>query len=573
MFSEKAHQNLSTATIKKDTNTCFIPLQAIDVRLPEKFNFPFSYEPHPLALIAAEDLQKRIQNELACLHPFGSETEPGIGKMFGVLVVEDENNNLGYLAAFSGKIGDSNFYPGFVPPVFDTLDPDGFYKQEEAETNIINRKIEQLEAAESFKSAFDKLETKRAEAATAIQELKEEIKRQKKLRKQLRVDALATHSPESYRRLDEHLNTESIKWHYSLKETKRKWDDIVAAYEKEAQKYLNEVNDLKSLRKVKSAELQRRLFENYNFLNQYGDAKNLIEIFQITDDLTPPSGAGECAAPKLLQYAWTHGMRPVTMAEFWWGKSPSSEVRKHGYFYPACTGKCKPILVHMLKDVPMEDNPMLINPALGKELPIIWEDDYMLVVNKPAEFLSVPGKTITDSVLTRVKTLYPDASGPLLVHRLDMSTSGLLLIAKYKEIHQHLQAQFIKRRVKKRYVAILKGNFRCKERSGIIDLPLRVDLDDRPRQVVCFDHGKPAQTYWELKHSEGDEHRVYFYPLTGRTHQLRVHAAHPLGLTVPIKGDDLYGIRYDRLYLHAELLEFTHPITRKTITLVAEPEF
>jgi tRNA pseudouridine32 synthase/23S rRNA pseudouridine746 synthase len=279
----------------------------------------------------------------------------------------------------------------------------------------------------------------------------------------------------------------------------------------------------------------------------------------------PPAGAGECAAPKLLHFAFKHELKPIAMAEFWWGQSPKGEMRKHQQFYPACTGKCEPILKHMLQGIPMEENPFAINPAEGKELAIVFEDDYLLLVNKPAEFLSVPGKQITDSVQTRIKTLYPNA---MIVHRLDMSTSGLLIFGKTPDIYKKLQAQFIKRNVKKRYVAQLDGVL--SEDSGSINLPLRGDLHNRPNQIVCFEQGKPAQTHWEVIERKDNKTLVYFYPITGRTHQLRVHAAHSLGLNTPIVGDDLYGTKADRLHLHAERITFVHPISKEIITFTCE---
>jgi tRNA pseudouridine32 synthase/23S rRNA pseudouridine746 synthase len=259
------------------------------------------------------------------------------------------------------------------------------------------------------------------------------------------------------------------------------------------------------------------------------------------------------------------------MAEFWWGASPVSEVRKHKQFYPACKGKCEPILNHMLIGLNVDDNPMLINPAENKDLPIVYEDDSIIIVNKPAEFLSVPGKNISDSVYTRIKAKYPEATGPLIVHRLDMSTSGILILAKTLEAYHHLQKQFLKRQVKKRYVALLNGVI--EEKNGTIELPLRVDLDDRPRQIVCFEHGKHAKTEFEVIEINENQTKVYFYPITGRTHQLRVHASHKNGLNTPIKGDDLYGTKDTRLHLHAESITFRHPKSKEIITFQVKEEF
>jgi tRNA pseudouridine32 synthase/23S rRNA pseudouridine746 synthase len=225
----------------------------------------------------------------------------------------------------------------------------------------------------------------------------------------------------------------------------------------------------------------------------------------------------------------------------------------------------------MLEGLELDENPMLQNPAENKELEIVFEDDYLVIVNKPAEFLSVPGKNISDSVYTRMMSKYPQATGPMIVHRLDMSTSGILLLAKDKNVHKHLQKQFIKRNVQKRYVALLDGI--VKENTGTIDLPLRVDLDDRPRQLVCYEHGKRAVTKWEVVERRNNQTLIYFYPITGRTHQLRVHSAHTLGLNAPIIGDDLYGKRESRLHLHAQFLQFTHPITKETVKIKVDAEF
>lgn len=555
------------------SDPCFIPLNNTEISLPEKLDYPFCYEPKPIAIIAAKHLQDTIRVQLEQQHVFGLGESTGIGKMFGVLVVKNKEGQLGYLAAFSGKLGESNFYPGFVPPVFDTLDPKGFYKKGEQEINVINRQIDVLLSSPARLEILAKRTQAQQDAATDISDLKSQVKAQKLLRQQARDAAYQNYTGAKLQEILGFLDNESIKWHYSLKERQLKWRTHIAQIQEEVDKFEAEIEALKQKRRQYSASLQKKLFEHYAFINQYGKYKDLIDIFKIQDDLTPPSGAGECAAPKLFQYTFKQGYQPIALAEFWWGKSPTSEIRKHQHYYPACNGKCKPILEHMLEGIDLEDNPMLINPGSDKSFSIVFEDDYLLVVNKPAELLSVPGKSIIDSVYTRVRSMYPHATGPLIVHRLDMSTSGLLLIAKSKEIHQHLQRQFIQRKVQKRYVAILKGNHTFHEKQGQINLPLRVDLDDRPRQLVCHEYGKPARTHWEWISSDGDEHRLYLYPHTGRTHQLRVHASHPLGLNLPIKGDDLYGKKEDRLHLHAAMLAFTHPVTKEKLVIEVAPEF
>ena len=307
------------------------------------------------------------------------------------------------------------------------------------------------------------------------------------------------------------------------------------------------------------------------YIRVNGKVKTLLDIFINEKQETPPSGAGECAAPKLLNYAFQHGLVPICMGEFWWGTPPKSEIRKHMSFYPACRGKCEPILSHMLQDLDMEENPMLRGPDASTQISIIYEDEAIAVIHKPHEFLSVPGKSIEDSVYFRMKQRYPDAKSPLIVHRLDMSTSGIMLIAKTKTCHKHLQKQFIRKKVEKRYIAVLDGT--VEQDSGEVHLPLRVDLDDRPRQLVCYDHGKSAETHWEVIDRSDGRTRIRFTPITGRTHQLRVHSAHHEGIGFPIVGDDIYGTKADRLHLHAAYIEFDHPLTKERVRFESEPGF
>jgi tRNA pseudouridine32 synthase/23S rRNA pseudouridine746 synthase len=264
-------------------------------------------------------------------------------------------------------------------------------------------------------------------------------------------------------------------------------------------------------------------------------------------------------------------LRPVAMAEFWWGVSPAPEIKKHKQFYSACRGKCEPILHHMLEGMSLEDNPMMMYDGETKKITTVYEDDELLIINKPTEFLSVPGKVIKDSVWMRMKHKYPEATGPLIVHRLDMSTTGLMIIAKTKEAHKEIQSQFINRKIKKRYIALLDGV--VEEDEGYINLPLRQDYEDRPRQLVCHEHGKRARTSWNVLERKENTTKIHFHPITGRTHQLRVHAAHHLGLNMPIIGDDLYGKKGDRLHLHAEWIEFDHPKTKERVSFHADADF
>ena len=531
------------------------------INLPEKFTFPFYYEPNELSIIAAEELQDYLENQTDFEHNFGlDENQEGlaIGKMFGVLICQNKNGELGYLAAFSGKLADSNRHKYFVPTVFDMLNENGFYKIGENELNQFTKQIEVLEQNKEYKTAQENLKKIQNEALIDLNRQKEVMKLQKKLRTEKRTNSNCN---------IEELNKESQLEKILFKKMTKYWEYKIADAENELAVFSNEINSKKESRSLKSAKLQQQLFDNYAFLNQYKKSKSLGEIFENN----PPAGAGECAAPKLLHYAFQNDLKPITMAEFWWGKSPNSEIKKHKQFYPACTGKCEPILKHMLLDIKMDENPFLNNTAENQDIEIVFEDDYLSVIHKPHEFLSVPGKNVSDSVYQRVKDLYPNATGPLIVHRLDMSTSGLMLIAKSEEVYKNLQSQFIKRTVQKRYVALLDGI--VLQNEGFIDLPLRVDLDNRPNQLVCYEHGKSARTKFEVISRENNQTRIHFYPITGRTHQLRVHASHHLGLNCPIIGDDLYGTKANRLHLHAEEIIFEHPISKEKITILKEAKF
>ncbi|MEY4288662.1 MAG: hypothetical protein RLZZ30_750 [Bacteroidota bacterium] len=545
----------------------FIPFQsALNFPLPEKFTYPFYYQPHPIALLASKELQARLQ-EQEFQHDFGInqvERNGAIGKMFGVLVVQNEQGELGYLAAFSGKLGNSNEHDGFVPPVFDLLDPTGFFRKEEIEVNELTLQLEELLNDKQYILLQSKVAQVRMDFQQWNDAEKSELKRLKKERQQRR-DASDKSNATAYEGLIEQLKQESISQQIQFKHEQIAKRKALSELEENLAFWEKKISDLKEQRALMSADIQARIFQAYTFLNKDNQAKSLLSIFENTPFKTPPAGAGECAAPKLLQYAFLHQLKPIAMAEFWWGISPDSEVKVHKEFYPACRGKCEPILSHMLEGIELDVNPMSINPAEGKELPIIYEDEYLLLVNKPAEFLSVPGKTIDDSVQTRIQLKYPNATGPLLVHRLDMSTSGIILIAKQKDIHESLQKQFLKRTVEKRYMALLDGY--VKSSAGEISLPLRVDLEDRPRQLVCYEHGKHALTTYEVLERKNGRTRIHFYPHTGRTHQLRVHAAHSKGLNAPIIGDDLYGQKADRLHLHAEYLSFWHPITKERMEI------
>ncbi len=544
-----------------------------NIKLPEKFTFPFYYEPHLLAEIATKEVQEYLEKQTDFEHNFGINSDnksTAIGKMFGVLVVKNQQNELGYLAAFSGKLEDNSFPDKFVPPVFNMRTEGSFFLKGEEEINEINKRLSTIKNDKNYLSIKQSFKKTLQDINQDLSFEKEKLKLQKKDRKFRKQIGKATLNKVELNTLNKKLVQESFNNQFYIKELQEYYDDKLDKIRVKLTLFEEEISSLKSKRKEISNHLQQTLFKNYSFLNQLKEKKNLLDIFK-DPAIKPPAGSGECSAPKLLQYAFLHDLEPVCMAEFWWGISPSSEIRKHKNFYPACQGRCKPILTHMLDGVEMDDNLLLENLAEKQELEIIFEDDVLIVVNKPAEFLSVPGKNISDSVYTRIKEKYPQATGPLIVHRLDMSTSGILLLTKTKEANKVLQSQFIKRTVKKRYVALLDGI--VKEKKGTIKLPLRVDLDDRPKQLVDFVHGKNAETLWKSIKTENGKTRIHFYPITGRTHQLRVHAAHKDGLNTPIIGDDLYGKKENRLHLHAEFIEFSHPITNEKMSFTVHPNF
>ena len=495
------------------TDNMIHPLES-NLPRPERFTFPFCYEPHPLALLAASAVQRQLQTMTL-----------GEGKMFGVLVVERSDGSLAFLAAYSGLLEGRNDWPWFVPPIYDAQQPDGHFKQVERQLSRINEEL------------------------------------------------------------------------------------AVAGLDADAQSQLRE------RRHQLSMELQQWLFQQYRLLNARGEQRDLVAVWQDYHCSArlrrryplPPGGTGDCCAPKLLQAAYRLGLRPLCMAEFWWGPSPRSDVRHHGQFYPACRGKCKPVLTWMLQGLDVDADPDLPSHSrLG--IDVVYEDEALLVVSKPSGLLSVPGRTTDHSVATLVAAMRP---GALLAHRLDMGTSGLMVAGKTLEAYHALQRQFVEHKVRKRYVALLDGVPR-RPMSGEIRLPLLHDPINRPRQMVDFDHGKTAVTRYELLASgvpggenppartaataAGGYTLVALYPLTGRTHQLRLHCAHAEGLGCPIVGDELYGSSScrrvspaevaalggenaptqpygDRLCLHAEELWLYHPVSGEPLHFVLPHPF
>ena len=539
------------------------PLQT-DIEPPSQLNNPFNYEPHPLCLLAAEEVKKYVRAHEDLL----ADAEKG--EMFGVLIVKPtlnpsrregnlitSNSNhgslpsggLGFLAAYAGLLAGRNDWDWFVPPIFDAQQPDEHFKQTEAKISALNKEIEALQAPLN---------------------------------------------PPEGGKVPSNLSSES-----------------------ESSPLRGDRGGLLSLkhqRKQMSNDLLLWLFEQYNLINYKGEVRNVVDIWRdyhnspklLRKFPLPPGGTGECCAPKLFQYAFQHGLKPLAIAEFWWGESPKREIRHHFQFYPACNGKCKPILTWQLPtlnpsrreggepDAASTTNPSLREGQRVGYIPTLYVDDQIAVVVKPEGLLSVPGNTGEISLYDIMRQRFPNATGPMMVHRLDQATSGIIVVAKTEFAYKQLQRQFEQREVKKRYVAMIQPTLNPSRREGEntseadknslnregrggslprISLPLAPDYLDRPRQVVDYEEGKPAVTDYEFIGQEGPYYRVLLTPHTGRTHQLRVHCAHQDGLGMPIVGDDLYGFHSDRLYLHAEYLSFTHPLTGEIMEFQKAPDF
>ena len=516
---------------------------------PTLFTYPFHYTPHPLCRIAAEEVQAYLASRTEW------HEEINKGKMFGVLVVESEGE-MGFVAAFSGNLAGSNNHEYFVPAVYDMLRPNDFFKRGEIEISAINQRIKELEKSDEYLAAKRNLSDVERECEATLKAIKVRLKEGKELRSRQRAEGVC--DEEALILASQRENAEAQREKRAAKE---RVEQAVAALST----IQSLIDNLKEERQQRSAELQMMIFREFRMLNAEGVERDLCDLFAPTAQQVPPAGAGECAAPKLLQYAYRCGMRPVAMVEFWWGASPKGEVRQHGLFYPACNGKCKPILEHMLVGLEVEPNPLMeIAPPEPK---IVWEDSDMVVIDKPSGMLSVRGKSGVRSAEEWAQERYPEA---MIVHRLDQSTSGILVIAKHKKAHEALQKQFVSRTVKKSYVALLEGVVSVKE--GEIRLPLKLDYENRPRQMVAED-GRAAHTIFAVEGYADGRTRIRFYPVTGRTHQLRVHAAHAEGLNTPIVGDDIYGTSAERLMLHAETIEIEHPTTGEVISLVSKTEF
>ncbi|MGE5184893.1 MAG: RluA family pseudouridine synthase [Acidobacteriota bacterium] len=521
--------------------------------LPDRFPSPFASEPCSVARRAAGELVRELEAGLAARLALDA---PGHGKMFGVLVVADRAGRLGYLRAFSGMVSGRWDVPGFAPPVFDAAAREAFWPAGECELAGIDARLAAaIDAAAPARAALAALEADHDAALAALRERHRERRRR-------RHEARSAGSPgDALDRESRADGTERRRFdaEHALARAPlaARADELAAAQ-----------RALEHERAARSRYFLHRIHATYALASADGETRSLGELFAPVE---PPGGAGDCAAPKLLALAYREGLRPLALAELWWGAPPATGGRHAGVFYPACRGKCGPILAHMLRGLAAEPVPVFGGARIAADEPrTIFEDRWLAVVAKPPGLLSVPGRggALRDSVLSRLRARYPEATGPLLVHRLDLDASGLLLCAKDAATHAALQRLFALREIDKRYIAWLDGAVAGE--AGCIELPLRVDLDDRPRQIVDPVHGKPALTEWRVLAREPARTRVALCPRTGRAHQLRVHAAHPGGLAAPIAGDRLYGRGGERLLLHAEHLAFVHPHTGERVEL-ADP--
>ena len=572
------------------------------IDIPERMNNPLDYEPHPLCIAACKELQAYLAER----KDWREEIDKG--KMFGVLIVEKNDKEIGYLAAYSGQIGGRSDWKGFVPAVFDYLQPDGYFKTHEAKITELNQRIAHLINNPEIK------ETERIlNKLHKVQEHKLNLHKMRITEAKAKRDARrqeASLHPDT-KGLTPEEEQAMIKESQFLKAELRRFKKLISQktpLEEMYDNYQKGLQEIKQLRKSDSDELQKWLFSQFKMLNDKGESKDLLEIFKEFNQMVPPAGSGECCEPKLLQYAFKHGLKPLQMAMFWWGESPKEEIRHHLHFYPACNGKCKPILHWMLPADVFEQ--ASADAYIYNKVEILYEDQELAVIHKPEGMLSVPGKDAQQpSIYSWARKQFPEATGPLIVHRLDMATSGLMVIAKTEFAYHRLQKQFTSHQVQKRYVAIVCCKDkdmaqRIKDATKMISLPLMPDYLDRPRQIVNHEQGKEAITEYEVLGSEerrvkseefnsAANHevqssnlkvqcsnlkvqciRLALYPKTGRTHQLRVHCAHREGLDAPILGDPLYGnVKADRLYLHAEAITFKHPLTGKEIHIERKADF
>ena len=536
---------------------------------PQEFTDPFRYMPHPLVKVAAEKTIKKIDEDHMLADAFAE------GKMLGVLVckvsdrskraehlpssllcelLQSETADIVYIAGFSGNVGGKSVINGFVPPIYDLTDPDGYFKEEEARISGINRKIDEINCSEEFTHLKAQLTEYDAARDKETAEWAEKMLQSKKERAERRA---ATDDAAELAAITKESQFEKAEF----RRTKAGWAERIAHIQNQLNQTRKEITALKKLRAEMSDKLQDWIFRQYIVHNAAGAKISIADLFA-SQGLVPPGGTGECAAPKLLEYAYRHGLKPLAMGEFWYGKSPDTAVRTHGHFYPSCTSKCGPLLGFMTKGL----NILQESPAEELYPKIIYEDESLIVVEKPSGMPSVSGLDGRESLQEWLGSRYGEIHA---VHRLDMDTSGVMIFAKTQVAAVELRRQFEEHTVRKTYLARLSAckNFLSEGDKGTIELPLSADYDERPRQKVDIKQGKTAVTEYEVigRNNDGTT-EIIFHPVTGRTHQLRVHSAHTLGLGCPIVGDMLYGgDTGKRLHLHAYEIKFRHPSDGKSV--------
>ncbi|MGM9735902.1 MAG: RluA family pseudouridine synthase [Candidatus Cryptobacteroides sp.] len=612
--------------------SCPDGIEGLTAWLPEGFPSPFRYVPCGAVRKAASILMDRIGSSEELSKIFAE------GKMLGVLIVEDRDGKIGFLSGFSGNVGGRSIIEGFVPPVFDLLDPRGHYKVREKEISLFGERIAALQDGGELAGLREELRRCENQARIEIESMKvalaESRKRRESIRQEISSFCHSERSPEgnsfchsgqspegisfchserspegiSYchserspegttvRNLPATLIRQSQHEKATLRRLKKDWEEKLSVLRQKEKAMTDTIAALKAERKSMSDELQKWIFHQYVVHDALGRESTIWDIFA-QRGIVPPGGTGECAAPKMLEYAYRHGLKPLAMGEFWYGESPRTAVRVHGHFYPSCTSKCGPLLGFMMHGLDVLD--MTVPECDLSKAAILHIDDDIIVASKPSGMPSVPGLDGRISLQERLSD--ETGSEVLAVHRLDMDTSGVIVFARNSSAQSDLRSQFENRTVRKTYVARLcppdpapfpeapafgtANSVSGKPGSsseGMISLPLSPDYDERPRQKADMANGKEAVTQYRiLKEYPDGTTDVEFRPLTGRTHQLRVHSAHPLGLGRPIAGDLLYGgysavpeVRSEvstarparRLHLHALSLAFTHPVSRKELT-------
>ena len=616
---------------------------AVECRTPlhRGFTNPFRYIPDESVVRAGELVIERLTEWSSMpdgTHKREVERSFAEGKMLGVLVCAvPGNEQVIFIAGFSGSVKGADEFAtssvdGFVPPIIDLTCPDGYFKKEEAVISELNRKIEDLASSEKYISLKTELIDAERERDSEIERLQSEIRLARMQRDEIRSEIDDPAKLEALIRESQFQKAE-------LKRAKDRWKAKIASISQELMGIEDSIREMKALRSSKSDALQKWIFENAVVHNAKGESLSIWNVFT-KDGLIPPGGTGDCAAPKLLNHAYTHGLTPLAMGEFWYGKSPDTAVRTEGHFYPSCTSKCGPLLGYMLQGLsicseddmlcrsseheqsieiynchPSEANHSVADSkcAPATELKHIYEDESIIIIEKPSGMPSVPG---LDGRISAQELLGDEYHA---VHRLDMDTSGVMIFAKTSEAAVNLRRQFEEHTIRKTYQArICRPDSVAHPRvdnstkssiseehpmapKGNISLPLSADYDERPRQKVDFIQGKPAHTDYELLRNNPDgTSDILLYPHTGRTHQLRVHCAHTLGLARPIVGDLLYGAHSvsrssghtqisqaaiccdahhsptdthshaRRLCLHALSITFCHPATGEQMTFTSD---